>query len=339
MKGLSCIFVALCLFVACSADAQSPVILSQPQSVTVNNASTATFTVVATNAAAFQWLFGGSPIAGGTNSTLILDDVTNTQAGLYSVQITATNNSSTNSQAAQLTIVPGTILQVTISTYPNGGSSNFTVQLFNHDKPATVANFIHYITSGSYSNTFFDQDANFTLQAGDYITYDRSPTNLDANNVSTGTNVFPSQVDSEFNVGPLIPNHFGTLAMALISGESNSASSGFFFNLADNSAYFDTNNGGYTVFGRILSGTNILQYFNTLSAPSNGIFSAGIPVNYDGTNGPNDASFFYCDLSITNPPLDTSQPSVAITFPAPNAAFTNGSSVAVTGTALSSFTG
>jgi peptidyl-prolyl cis-trans isomerase A (cyclophilin A) len=346
MKGLSCILVALCLFVARSADAQPPVILSQPQGVTVNNASTATFTVVATNAASYQWLFDSSPIAGATNSTLTLDDVTNTQDGAYSVKLTAPDNSTTNSQAATLATLPGTIIQVTISTYPDGGSSNFTVQLFNHDKPATVANFIHYITSGSYSNTFFDQDTNSTLQAGDYITYDRSSNGLNANSVSTGTNIFPSQVDSEFNVGPLIPNHFGTLAMALIPGESNSASSGFFFNLADNAATLDTQNGGYTVFGRILSGTNILQYFNTLSAPSNGIFSGfsvsgtpAIPVNDDGTNTPTDANFFYCDISISNPPVDASQPAVAITSPAPNAAFTNGSSLTVTGTALSSFTG
>ncbi len=58
--------------------------------------------------------------------------------------------------------------------------------------------------------------------------------------------------------------------MALVSGEPDSATSGFFFNLADNSANLDNQNGGFTVFGRILSGTNILQYFNTLSAPSNG---------------------------------------------------------------------
>ncbi len=340
MKGLSCIFVAFCLFVAFSADAQPPVILSQPQSVTVNNASTATFTVVATNAAAYQWLFGGSPIAGATNATLILDDVTNTQAGLYSVQITAADDSTTNSQAAQLTIVPGTIIQVTISTYPDGGSSNFTVQLFNHDKPATVENFIHYITSGSYSNMFFDRDvANFVLQTGDYVASDRTSNGLNLNYISRGTNIFPSQVDSEFNVGPLIPNTFGTLAMALVSGQPNSATSAFFFNLADNSTNLDTQNGGFTVFGRVISGTNVLPYFNTLSAPSNGIYDLGqtiptLPVNYDGTNVPTDANLFFCDFQfITPPPVDTTPPIVSITSPSPDASMTNGSPLTVTGTA------
>ncbi len=340
MKGMSRALGALCLIVALNARAQTPIILSQPQSVTVNNASAAAFTVVATNAASYQWLFGNSDIAGATNATLSLDDVTTNQAGSYYVKITASGGSSTNSQPAQLTIVPGTMVQITISTYPDGGSSNFTVQLFDHDKPATVANFIHYITSGSYSNMFFDRDVtNFVLKGGDYVTFDRSTNPISGASVSTGTNIFPSQLDSEFGVGPLIPNHFGTLAMALVSGEPNSASSGFFFNLSDNSSNLDIENGGFTVFGRILSGTNILQYFNTLSAPSNGIYDLQssvptLPVNYDGTNFPTDASLFYCDFQfLTPPPVDTTPPTVSITFPAPNAAFTDGSSLTATGRA------
>jgi cyclophilin family peptidyl-prolyl cis-trans isomerase len=344
MKGMSFILGAICLLAASYADAQAPAILSQPQSVTVNNASAAAFTVVATNAATYQWKFQGTNnLPGATNATLSLDDVSSNQAGLYSVEVASSDGSSTNSQPAQLTIVPGTILQITISTYPGGGSSNFMVQLFNHDKPATVENFIHYITSGSYSNTFFDRDVtNFVLQAGDYVTTDRTTNGLNVNYVSTGTNIFPSQVDSEFNVGPLIPNHFGTLAMALVSGETNSATSAFFFNLADNSASLDSQD--FTVFGRILSGTNILQYFNTLSAPSNGIYDGfssapTLPVNYDSTNYPTDASLFYCDFAFKNPPpVDTTRPTVSITFPAPNAALTNGSPLTVTGTASANVT-
>jgi cyclophilin family peptidyl-prolyl cis-trans isomerase len=348
MKGMFLILGAACLLVAFNAGAQAPTILSQPQSVTVNNASAAAFTVVATNAATYQWQFQGTNstnnLAGATNATLSLDDVSSNQQGSYSVEITSPDSSKTNSQPAQLTVVPGTIVQFTISKYADGSSSNFLVQLFDYDKPATVENFIHYITSGSYSNTFFDRDVtNFVLQAGDYVTYDRTTNGLNGGPVSTGTNIFPSQVDSEFNVGPLIHNHFGTLAMALLTGESNSATSGFFFNLADNSTNLDNQNGGFTVFGRILSGTNILQYFNTLSAPSNGIFDLQssiptLPVNYDGTNSPTDANLFYCDFALTNPPVDTTPPTVSITFPAANAALTNFSPLTVTGTASESVT-
>jgi cyclophilin family peptidyl-prolyl cis-trans isomerase len=332
------VFVFCCALVL-KVNAQTPIITSQPQSITVNTASAATFTVVASNAATYQWYFQGTiNLPGATNAALSLDDVSTNQAGSYTVVVTSSNNLSvTSAPPAVLTIVPGTIIQWTISTYPNGSSSNFLVQLFDHDKPATVENFIHYITSGSYSNTFFDRDVtNFVLQGGDYVSTNRTTNSLYAPPVSPGTN-FPAQVDNEFSVGPLIHNRFGTLAMALASGETNSASSAFFFNLADNSATLDSQD--FTVFGRILSGTNILQYFNTLSAPNHGIYDGfsdvpTLPVNYDGTNEPTDASLFYCDFSFqTPPPVDTTPPTVSISYPAPDADFTNGGSLTATGTA------
>ncbi|HEX4122275.1 MAG TPA: hypothetical protein VH619_16780, partial [Verrucomicrobiae bacterium] len=64
LKG---VFVC-CLAVALNASALTPTITSQPQSITINNASTAHFTVAAANAATYQWLFGGNPVAGATNS-------------------------------------------------------------------------------------------------------------------------------------------------------------------------------------------------------------------------------------------------------------------------------
>ena len=334
------VFVFCCALVL-RANAQTPTIISQPQSTTNNNASAATFTVVATNAASYQWQFQGATMPGATNTTLYLDDLTTNEAGSYTVVVTSSGNISvTSSPPAILTIVQGTIIQWTISTYPNGSSSNFLVQLFDHDKPATVENFIHYITSGAYSNMFFDRDVtNFVLQGGDYATSDRSTNGLKVNQLSPGTN-FPSQVDNEFSVGPLVHNLFGTMAMAQQSGETNSATTAFYFNLTNNSASLDPQY--FVVFGRILpgSGTNVLQYFNTLSPPTHGIydeFSAvpTLPVNYDGTNTPTDASFFYCDFSFVPapPPPDTTSPTVSITYPAANAGLTNGTDLTVTGTA------
>jgi len=338
---------ALCFALAIKANAQTPIITSQPQSVTNNNASAAQFTVVATNAATYQWYFQGTNLLQGeTNALLSLDDLGTNQAGSYTVVVTSSNNISvTSSPPAVLTIVPGTIIQWTISTYPNGSSSNFLVQLFDHDKPATVENFLHYVYSGAYSNTFFDRDVTgFVLQGGDYISGDRATNGLNVNTLTPGTN-FPTQVNNEFSLGPLIHNTFGTLVMAKLSGEPDSATSAFFFNLADNSTNLDNQNGGFTVFGRILYGTNagsnVLQYFNTLSGPNQGIYTGfenapTLPVNYDGTTGPSDAQLFYCDftfISPTNAPILTNTPMVAVTYPAPNAVFTNGGDLTVTGTA------
>ncbi|HEY3854660.1 MAG TPA: peptidylprolyl isomerase [Verrucomicrobiae bacterium] len=339
LKG---VFVCLAAF-AFNAFATTPIITSQPQSVVVNNASAANFTVAATNASSYQWLFGTNSLAGETNTTLTVDDVATNQEGFYSVVITSPTGETTNSQPAQLTVIPGTIVILTLSKFPDGSSMNIRVQLFDHDKPATVENFLHYITSGSFSNTFIERDVtNFVIQGGDYVTSDRSNSaGINGNYVNTGTNVFPKQLENEFGYGPLIHNRFGTLAMGLVSGNTNSATDGFFFNTADNSGTLDVHD--FVVFGRMLRGTNVLQYFNGLSAPSNGIYalSAGIPtlpVNYNGTNAPADQNLFYCDFSFLSPaPVDTTPPTIGVTFPSQNAAFASGNDVTITGTAADNF--
>src|SRR5580658_396605 len=103
------VFSVLCgVFMACAflASATAQTITNQPQSVTVNNASTATFTVGASNALTYQWQFNGSNIDGATNSSLTLEDVMTNQEGNYAVVV----NGSVTSSNAVLTIVPGTIV-------------------------------------------------------------------------------------------------------------------------------------------------------------------------------------------------------------------------------------
>jgi hypothetical protein len=85
----------------------APVIYLQPTNQTIIASQTVTMTVGAYGTAplGYQWSFGGSPIGAATNSSLVLTNVQQTQAGSYTVQVTNIVGS-TNSLAAILTVNP-----------------------------------------------------------------------------------------------------------------------------------------------------------------------------------------------------------------------------------------
>jgi hypothetical protein len=69
---------------------RSPVITVAPQSVTVSNGSSATFSVAAAGVSplSYQWLKGGTPIGGATSATLVLTNVQSADAGSFSAMVT-----------------------------------------------------------------------------------------------------------------------------------------------------------------------------------------------------------------------------------------------------------
>jgi len=348
--GMSALFLSLVF----NAKAAPPAIVSPPQSLTINNASSASFTVVASNAVAYQWQFQGSNIPSATNATLSLENVATNQAGAYTVVVSSSDTSVTSQPPALLTLVPGTVIRFIFSGLLGGGTNYVDVQMFDHDKPITVQNFIHYITAGGYSNMFFDRCIpGFVLQGGDYGASNRTAAASPVSGWNIGNLVqsrnyappFPTAITNEFNNGPLIHNDFGTIAMAKVGGQINSAANAFFFNLADNSANLDGQDGGFTVFGRVINSTNALQYFNTLTAGDglvgngvfldNGTLYAGVfpnlPVNYAGTNLPANANLVFGDFQFIT--ADTNPPTLAIVSPAPGLVSSNGRAITVQGTA------
>jgi peptidyl-prolyl cis-trans isomerase A (cyclophilin A) len=143
----------------------------------------------------------------------------------------------------------------------NGDLGTIDVELFEQDKPVTVSNFIAYVKSGAWHDTQIQRwQPGFVIQGGQYFMEHRD----DLKTPLAATNRVPVQslgnIPFELNVGRFFSNAFGTLAMARGS-DTNSASTDWFFNIADNTA-LDTNGGGYVVFGRTVRGTNILNYFN-----------------------------------------------------------------------------
>jgi len=337
MKGFR-LCLCLALFgIAVRLQGSPPLITFQPQDATDNFASAADFSVSATNAVRYQWRFNGTPIPAATNAILALDDLTN--GGSVDVILYAADGESTNSRAASLTVVTGTTVSLTIAGYPGGLSSNLTLQLFDHDKPATVANFIHYIASGAYTNMFFERCLpGFVLQGGSFSVADplnstNGVTNEAPEVISVAgefvdnpqeTPPFPLWIDNEFNAGPIVHNRFGTIAMAEQPGNPNSALNAFFFNLVDNSTNLDLQNGGFTVFGRVVSGATTLKYFNTLGKKGHGIFDEStvkyfpyftdLPVNSTGLQIPCPTNLFYAQLSLPDGyPMDTTRPLIVET--------------------------
>lgn len=147
----------------------------------------------------------------------------------------------------------GTIVQFRTSL------GDLKVELFDSDKPVTVQNFLHYVQGGYYTNMVFHRvKPNFVIQGGGFEVVNRGTADAGLDYVTN----FPA-ITNEFNVGRFYSNLYGTIAMAKRGGDANSATSQFFFNLADNSSSLDDpdNNGGFTVFGRVVSGTNILEHF------------------------------------------------------------------------------
>src|SRR5262249_5054691 len=129
-------------------------------------------------------------------------------------------------------------------------------ELFDHDKPETVRNFLTYVRGGNYQNLLIHRcNPGFVVQAGGVPV--ANPRSLSYFLQFLSTLSFGA-ITNEFAVGPPLSNSYGTLAMAKLGGDPDSASTDWFINLTNNNVTatnvvnLDEINGGYTVFGHIL---------------------------------------------------------------------------------------
>ena len=115
------------------------------------------------------------------------------------------------------------------------------VLMLRGSAPLTVANFLGYVTRGDYTNTVFHRSVpGFIIQGGGF-------------NTSLGRINEGSSVRNEFRES----NLRGTVAMAKLGTSANSATNQWFFNLANNSANLNNQNGGFTVFGRVVNSAGL----------------------------------------------------------------------------------
>ena len=176
------------------------------------------------------------------------------------------------------------------------------LELFD-DKPITVRNFIRYVESGRFNNMFFHRCptnqltgvSDFVVQGGGFF--------VNSNGIDR-IETF-GEIPNEFGVGRRFSNTYGTIAMAKVGGDTNSANSQFFFNL-NNNAFLDAANadGFFTVFGRIVGpdSTNVLNSYRGLSI-DRGIKDLGgelstLPVTYIGARAPTLSDLEYVDISV-----------------------------------------
>jgi peptidyl-prolyl cis-trans isomerase A (cyclophilin A) len=170
---------------------------------------------------------------------------------------------------------------------------SFQVELFNSATPVTVTNFLSYVSASRYQDSFIHRSIpGFVIQGGGYA----YPAN------STQAVPIPSFPPIVNEHG--IHNTRGTIAMATAGGFPNSATSQWFFNLADNSANLDFQNGGFTVFGQVLgSGMNIVDAIAAVPIVNAGSPFDTLPViNFNGTTIQRSNLVFVNDVKVVPEP-------------------------------------
>jgi cyclophilin family peptidyl-prolyl cis-trans isomerase len=181
-----------------------------------------------------------------TNGPTVLQSFTNTP-----ISTTVSNALSLDlTQYFSITNLPdyfNTPTTLSNTVVVNSSMGDFLIQLFPTNAPATVANFLDYVTNGDYENMIIHRSVpGFVIQTGGY-----------SNNTSlSAIPTFPP-VTGE----PGLSNLTGTVAMALSSGP-NSATDQWFINLADNSSALDnaSDGGPFTVFGQVIgNGISVAQ--------------------------------------------------------------------------------
>ena len=181
---------------------------------------------------------------------------------------------------ASATSLAGTIVRVSTSV------GDYSIELLDESAPLTVANFLGYVDRNDFNGTYLHRVVdNFVVQGGAYR-----------------FKLFEGPID--IPVGEPVVNEFGasnvrgTVAMAKVDGDPDSATNQWFVNLADNSANLDGSNGGFTVFGTVLGdGMAVLDVIDALPFVSLGAKATNAP--YFSEFYENPTSFVYMNVEVT----------------------------------------
>jgi len=141
---------------------------------------------------------------------------------------------------------------------------NFVVEVDAVRAPLTAENFLRYVRDGAYDGTVFHRViANFVVQGGGYD--DRLA-------------LRPARATIPNESGNGLSNRRGTLGLAR-EESPHSGSSQFYINLIDNPGLDPLpSRWGYTVFGRVVEGMDIVDRIGYLRTETVANFGGDVPV-------------------------------------------------------------
>ncbi|MDB4961263.1 MAG: Peptidyl-prolyl cis-trans isomerase PpiB [Myxococcales bacterium] len=153
----------------------------------------------------------------------------------------------------------------TVEVVTNHGT--FVIALDPAKAPKSVENFLRYVDAKHYDGTIFHRVIpTFMIQGGGFdAQLEKKPVQAPV----------PNEADNG------LKNTRGTVAMARTS-DPHSATSQFFVNVTDN-AFLDhqakdSQGWGYTVFGRVTDGMDVVEKIKAVKTGASGPFSKDAPV-------------------------------------------------------------
>ncbi|GMV25378.1 MAG: peptidyl-prolyl cis-trans isomerase [Phycisphaerae bacterium] len=124
---------------------------------------------------------------------------------------------------------------------------DLVIEIDDEKAPISAKNFLSYVDSGHYDGTIFHRViSNFMIQGGGF-TPDMKQKKAAAS------------IKNEWKNG--LKNQRGTLAMARLGGDADSATCQFFINVVDN-GFLDRpqpDGAAYAVFGRVTNGMDVVD--------------------------------------------------------------------------------
>jgi len=188
-------------------------------------------------------------------------------AGGFFVLSSAKSTTTTSSTQTTATSAAGNVTSTSSATASSQSGliyakldtsqGTFEIELFSSLTPKTVANFVSLAKSGFYNNLVWHRIVpDFVIQTGDPTTKNGQGTPCSWGSGTSGTTI-------PFEYAPSLPNDVGYVAMASTAAKAPGTSQ-FYINLANNTSL----NGNYAVFGKVISGMNVVDAIGNLPTTS-----------------------------------------------------------------------